>query len=132
MGNRISPQMKIGTLGELLVQLRLLQYNVQAAPPIKDSGNDLIAVRGERFRSVQIKTTTADTIFIRNLPQRWHILALVFLRGNDNDLYLDNSIVKLFSRNAFEELNIRRVNMVDLRDFDISSNLIDNLFPNKV
>jgi hypothetical protein len=44
MANPISSEMRIGTLGELLVQLRLLQFDVQAAPPLKDSGNDLIAV----------------------------------------------------------------------------------------
>jgi hypothetical protein len=58
MGNPISDQLKTGTIGELLVQLRLLQYCVQAAPPIKDSGNDLIAVRGEEFRGIQVKTST--------------------------------------------------------------------------
>ena len=48
MANPIPKNMKTGTIGELLVQLRLLQYNVQAAPPIKDSGNDLIAIKGNR------------------------------------------------------------------------------------
>ncbi len=40
--NPISEEIKIGTIGEILVQLRLLQYEVQAAPALKDSGNDLI------------------------------------------------------------------------------------------
>lgn len=33
--NRITDKMKIGTVGELLVQLRLLEHDIQAAPPLK-------------------------------------------------------------------------------------------------
>jgi hypothetical protein len=33
--NPISPEIKTGTVGELLVQLRLLQFDVQAAQPLK-------------------------------------------------------------------------------------------------
>ena len=58
MANPISSAIKIGTIGELLVQLRLLEYGIQASPPIKDSGNDLLAVKGRQFRFVQVKTTT--------------------------------------------------------------------------
>jgi len=57
MSNPISDKIKTGTVGELLVQIRFLQYDVQAAPPLKDSGNDLIAICGEVFRGVQVKTT---------------------------------------------------------------------------
>lgn len=52
MGNRLTDNVVIGTIGELLVQTRLLQCGVQAAAPIKDSGNDLIAVKGEAFRGI--------------------------------------------------------------------------------
>jgi hypothetical protein len=41
--NQVPKLTLTGTFCELLVQIRLLQYGVQAAPPIKDSGNDLIA-----------------------------------------------------------------------------------------
>ena len=63
--NPISEEIKIGTIGEILVQLRLLQYNVQSAPALKDSGNDLIAVRGEIFKAIQVKTSTKEKF---NLP----------------------------------------------------------------
>ena len=56
--NQITKKMHVGTIGELLVQIRLLQYSMQTAPPIKDSGNDLIAVKGETFRAVSVRTTT--------------------------------------------------------------------------
>jgi len=52
-----TPELRVGTIGELLVQLRLLQFHVQAAAPLKDSGNDLIAVRATRFHTIQVKTT---------------------------------------------------------------------------
>jgi hypothetical protein len=58
MANPISNEIKTGTVGELLVQMRLLQHDVQAAPPLKDSGNDLIALRGFVVRTIQVKTTT--------------------------------------------------------------------------
>ncbi len=48
--NKITDNLKLGTFGELLVQLRLLEFDVQAAPPLKDSGNDLIAIRGTAMR----------------------------------------------------------------------------------
>lgn len=44
--NPITPRIRTGTVGEFLIQLRLLQYEVQAAPPLVGTGNDLIAVKG--------------------------------------------------------------------------------------
>lgn len=56
MGNPLHKNAHKGTLGELLVQLRLLEYGVQAAPPIKDTGDDLIAIKGETVKFIQVKT----------------------------------------------------------------------------
>jgi len=68
---------------ELLVQLRLLEYGVQAAPPLKDSGNDLIAIKGREFRAIQVKATRDAKGFDFNgkeLAERlYDILALVQL-----------------------------------------------------
>jgi len=50
--------------------LRLFQHGVQAAPPLKDSGNDLIAVRERVFRAIQVKTTTQDRFDLRK-PFIW-------------------------------------------------------------
>lgn len=102
MGNPISNQIKTGTIGELLVQLRLLQFEVQAAPPIKDSGNDLIAIRGEAFRGIQVKTTTKGQFQLQKLPEHYHILALVDLRGEDDQLYLDSSEIYLLPRTVVD------------------------------
>jgi len=67
--NAISPELVTGTIGELLVQLRLLELGVQAAPPIKDSGNDLIAVRGQAFCAIQVRTTAGVRYSVRKLPR---------------------------------------------------------------
>ena len=42
----------------LLGQLRLLQYDVQAAPPLKDADSDFIALKGYAIRCVQVRTST--------------------------------------------------------------------------
>ena len=95
MANPLPESIKIGTIGELLIQLRLLQYEVQAAPPIKDSGNDLIAIKGKIFRAIQVKTTTKDRFRIGKLPKHYDILALVHLDDEDNNIYLDKSKIFL-------------------------------------
>ncbi|HRH93926.1 MAG TPA: hypothetical protein PKV72_05345 [Candidatus Peribacteria bacterium] len=58
MVNPLPNPIKIGKLGELIAQLRLLELDVQAAPPLSDTGNDLIGVKGRVMKSIQIKTTT--------------------------------------------------------------------------
>jgi hypothetical protein len=124
MSNPIPDRIKTGTMGELLVQLRLLQFDVQAAPPIKDSGNDLVAVRGEAFRSVQVKTTTKGQFQLPKLPKYYHILALVDLRGEDNQIYLDRSEVFLVSRAVIDKNGLPN----DLAPFRLGQELVDELF----
>ena len=55
--NLLDPNLQTGIIGELLVQIRLLQYDVQAVATHKDTGNDLLATKGEIFRAIQVKTT---------------------------------------------------------------------------
>jgi hypothetical protein len=105
MGNPITENLKIGTLGELLVQIRLLENDVQAAPPIKDSGNDLIAVKGEAFRGIQVKTTAGTRIAQRPLPKHYHILAVVFLAADEHSIFFDKSPVFLIPRYAIDANN---------------------------
>ncbi|SRR5712692_1547152 len=124
MGNPISDQLKTGTIGELLVQTRLLQFNVQAASPIKDSGNDLIAVRGEAFRGIQVKTTTKGDFRLPDLPKHYHIVAFVDLRGEGNEIYLDQSRVYLIPRAAIEKGGVSK----NLEKFLLSPKLADELF----
>jgi hypothetical protein len=116
-----------GTTGELLVQLRLFQYEVQAAPPLKDSGNDLIAVRGEDFKAVQVKTTgQEDGRWQLPDDKDYHILALVRLAGEGINLHLDGSDVYLVDR-EFADSN--EFNIQDPSGHEISKDIVDDLFP---
>lgn len=93
--NPISDKVSTGCVGELLVQLRLLQYGVQAAPPIEDSGNDLIAVNGQEFRAVSVRTTTTGSYNKPAQQRSFHVLAVVYLRGEDQHLHLDSTDIHL-------------------------------------
>lgn len=93
--NKITERIKTGTLGELLVQIRLLQFGVQASPPIKDSGNDLIAVNGREFRAVSVRTTTSLIYNKPDTARLYHVLAVVRLVGDDRIVELDASEIFL-------------------------------------
>lgn len=120
--NPIDPNLKTGTLGELLVQLRLLQYDVQAAPPLKDSGNDLIAVKGSVIRAIQVKTTTKET-FKRARPKKYHLAALVALRGEGRELRLDESQIFLVPR-GYDSYTKPE----ELAKWKLSADLVESLF----
>jgi hypothetical protein len=101
--NKITDQLiRLGTLGELLVQLRLLEFGVQAAPPLKDSGNDLIAIRGRAMRAIQVKTTKTEDDGYRfrvdQLPPLYDALAIVKLEGDETTLHLERSRIFLLPR----------------------------------
>ena len=90
-----------GTLGEILVQLRLLQYGVQASKPLEDSGNDLIAIKGEVFKAIQVRTTADDNPFAK--PKKlYHILAYVKLISKGDELLLDKSEIYLIRKEDVE------------------------------
>ena len=79
----------------MLVQLRLLEYEVQSAPPIKDSGNDLIAIKGEVVKFIQVKTEGRQ----RNLPKIYHIVAIVdFKYDNEGKILLDESEIYFINK----------------------------------
>ena len=124
--NKISNQIKTGTLGELLVQLRLLQFGIQAAPPLKDSGNDLIAVHGEVFKAIQVKTTTTGSYTKHNLPKYYHILAVVDLQGNGKEVFLDQSRVFLIARDMVSKVPTRCKDIP--RKFLLTESNLDQLF----
>ena len=127
MANPLPESMKIGTIGELLVQLRLLQYNVQAAPPIKDSGNDLIAIKGKKFRAIQVKATTKDRFLIGKLPKQYDILALVHLDSKGNNIYLDKSKIFLLHKKEVTQQSYG-VNIEKIRDKKLSETRVNELF----
>ncbi len=123
--NHITDKMLTGTVGELLVQLRLLEHQVQAAPPIKDSGNDLIAVRGPVFRAIQVKTTTTGEYSKDRLPPLFHILAVVHLIDDKDTVYLDRSPVFLIPRDQVADASTR-TNRLDA--FRMTREQVDSLF----
>ncbi len=124
--NPLTEKLITGTVGELLVQLRLFQYDVQAAPPLKDSGNDLIAVRGETLKAIQVKTTTANGKLQIPHDRLYHILAFVRLNGERNNLLLDSSEVYLLEKDTIDKKGLDQNN---LNDYRISQELVDHLFP---
>ena len=126
MANPISENMAKGTIGELLVQTRLLQYGVQAAAPIKDSGNDLIALKGYAVKTIQVKTCTTRFETPLDLPEKYHLVALVKLHGYDTELLLDHTKVYLVPKERFTGLRINRE--ADMAEFSISQGLVDALF----
>jgi hypothetical protein len=123
--NPITPKLVRGAVGELLVQLRLLQFDVQAAPPIKDSGNDLIAVRAHTFRAIQVKTTAGETYPVDRLPEFYHLLGVVHLVGEDSSLLLDQSRVFLIPRERVADAS-RQIDQ--LGEFALCREHIDALF----
>src|SRR5260370_35164638 len=100
--NNITDNLKLGTIGELLVQLRLLEFDVQADPPLKDSGNELIAIRGTAMRAIQVKATKIEEdgyqIRVADLPRLYHALAIVKLEGDENTLRLDEPRIFLIAK----------------------------------
>lgn len=102
MGNPLSETVITGTIGELLVQLRLLEYGVQSAPPIKDSGNDLIAIKGEVVKFIQVKTKLNGPRYSKQLPEIYHLLFCVELElGEDGGSFLlDESKITVFNKDG--------------------------------
>ena len=126
--NELPPNTNIGTFGELLVQLRLFQHGVQAAPPLKDSGNDLIAVKGRVLRAVQVKTRTQHPIKLGTLPAHYHLLALVLLHGEICDASLDETRVFLLSRCDVKALGNGNPQVEQLAEYELNANRVDHLF----
>lgn len=113
-----------GTLGEILVQLRLLQYGVQASKPLEDSGNDLIAIKGEVFKAIQVRTTADDNPFAK--PKKlYHILAYVKLVSENDELLLDKSETYLIRKEEIESKEFKKGQIDHCR---ITSGLVEELF----
>ena len=126
MANPIDEKMKTGTIGELLVQLRLLQYGIQAAPPIKDSGNDLVALKGRVVKLIQVKTTSVDKFPKKPGKKKiYDFLAIVRLRGHDNNLKLDKSIINLIPREKVQNI---RESFLGLEEFELDPDFLKKTF----
>lgn len=132
MANSVSENNKIGVTGELLVQLRLLQYNVQAAPPIMDSGNDLIAIKEEIVKFIQVKATTGNRINnLEELPKIYHILALVFLKKNGKNILLDESEIFLLEKKRVNKKSYSLSSLKELKEKYKLELAVEKLFKSK-
>jgi len=125
--NRLPDDFQKGTLGEIFVQLKLLEYGVQAAPPIKDSGNDLIAIKEYVFKAIQVKTTVKDKFkfSMNDLPSRYHLLALVKLIGGDNKVDWNNSKIYLLPK---DKVTKGYYTEKELRDYCLSRDYLNKIF----
>lgn len=132
--NPLSKNLETGTLGELLVQLRLLQYGVQAVATHKDTGNDLLAVRGEAFCAVQVKTTRRDVGYIEvDLPAlvgtKFHLIALVLIAGEGVEVHCDQTDVFLLEK---AQVTKRRYSREELGEWRLNQQRVDALFAVRV
>jgi len=98
MANPLTKELEEGSVGELLVIIRLLQYGVQASFTLKDSGNDLIGVKGKSMQTIQVKTSVKGKWKAPKSTRTYGILALVSLKGSDQRVELDQSEIYLLSR----------------------------------
>lgn len=133
MANPLPSQLEIGTIGELLAQLRLLQYNVQAAPPLKDTGNDLIAIRSSVIKCVQIKTSIRGVFSLKNLhkPQKRYGFALfVKLERDGKNILLDQSKIFLLTKEEiFKSIkNKHSISATKLTKYDLDESIINKIF----
>lgn len=133
MANPLPPPLATGTLGEILVQLRLLQFGVQAAPPIKDTGNDLVAFYGRTVCTIQVKTSANLISKDRRLPQHYDILAFVLLRSVDGVVELDSSRIFLVPHAAVQGTRRSLASLAEYElihdNVDRSMALLERLFP---
>lgn len=118
-----------GTLGELIAQTHLLTHGVQAAPPIKDSGNDLIGVRKQSFRAIQVRTSSNGSINKPNPKRLYHILAVVHLPFDENFPLVSQARVFLFPKEDVKNLAGR---VFDYEKNEISRALVEQLWPDRV
>ena len=92
-----------GTFGELLVILRLLEHQIQASFTLKDSGNDLLAVKGDVFKAIQVKSSVRGIFdHLPPISKKYHLLALVSLRGEQMHLDLNRSKIYLLTKEEID------------------------------
>ncbi|MCL4363142.1 hypothetical protein M1439_01695 [Candidatus Marsarchaeota archaeon] len=116
-----------GKIGEMLVQLRLLLHSIQAAPPILDSGNDLIALKGRVIKSIQVKTRKFETQNwnIRSTDRDYDIIALVELAQNSEKL--DEAKIYLLSKDDLRG-RVSSISPSVIEDRLLFENQIESLF----
>ena len=125
--NPVGDEAVSGKIGEMLVQLRLLLHSIQAAPPILDSGNDLIALKGRVIKSIQVKTRKFETQNwnIRSTDRDYDIIALVELAQNSEKL--DEAKIYLLSKDDLRG-RVSSISPSVIEDRLLFENQIESLF----
>src|SRR5437762_2919738 len=117
-----------GTFGELVAQLELLRYGVQAAPPLRDSGNDLIACKGPIILALQIKSRLRYSFSRSRLPKEYHGVILIKF-GSDKgrvDLDAEKPAIYLMTRREF--VNAKHLGRKGLADFSLDTRRVSKVF----
>jgi len=92
---------------------------------LKDSGNDLIALRGEAIRTIQVKTTTGVIPPWPPATKIYHLLAIVLLRGEEDQLQLDGTDIFLIPKPELANLDH---NWRSVAQYRINQQLVHTLF----
>lgn len=125
--NPLPPKVNRGTLGELLAQVHLLANGVQAAPPLRDSGNDLIACCGKSILSLQVKTAKRHDFAKRRLPQLYHAAVFIVLKEIEGFCDISRPDIYLMSRDEIERAT--SLGKKALEPFRMSCERVKNFFP---
>lgn len=99
-----------------------------------DTGNDLLAVRGQAFRAIQVKTTLGrgaprELIAFKYRPtisRAFHILALVFMVKHESTALLDQCSIYLLPK---EEATKGRYSKNELQRYLLAQEHVDKFFP---
>lgn len=68
--------------------------------------NDLIAVKGDVFRAIQVKTTQSSIFSLNRLPSLFHVVALAQLVGEGHAIHLDQSRIFLLEKNPRQNVQL--------------------------
>ena len=97
MANKLTDNTKLGTIGELFVQAKLLEYGWQAAPPLKDSGNDLVAIKKNDVLFVQVKTTGCNNLTKPDISKLWDVYIYISFSESTLTPY-DDAKIQVYTR----------------------------------
>lgn len=126
MGNPSNLTQRLGTIGELLTQIRLLEYQIEPSIPLIDSGNDIIAIKEDIVKYIQVKTRSYDKQKwrFRNL-RKYDILVLIKLHENPEEL--DKAKIYFLSKNEVAGRGSIRFDRIEDR-YLLSQDRINQLF----
>jgi hypothetical protein len=125
MGNPSPPKKIQGTIGELLTQIRFLQYGVELSIPVIDSGNDIVALKGKKVKLIQVKTKKHNSKRW-NFPNLREYDILVLINFGEDENKLDEAKIYLLSKE--EVSNKKSIGFMGIEKYELSTTLIYTLF----